>query len=105
MIIQIIQFRLVGISGAQYLEHAEQVAPHFRQVPGLVSKVWLANAATNTYGGVYTWKDRAALENYRASETYARMIGNPHFVELSDREFAVLHRPTQVTAPALAQAA
>src|SRR5262249_54081287 len=105
MIIQIVQFRLVGISDAQYSEHAEQVAPHFRQLPWLVSKVWLANAETNTYVGVYTWKDRAALEQYRASETYAQMMGNPHFVELTDREFAVLAQPTGVTAPALAQAA
>jgi quinol monooxygenase YgiN len=99
-IIQIIQFRLAGISKAEYLGHAELLAPRFRQLPGLVAKVWLANADTNTYGGLYTWRDRAALEQYRASETYAQLISNPHLVELSDREFAILPRPTQVTAPA-----
>jgi quinol monooxygenase YgiN len=99
--IQIVQFRLVGISEAEYLRHVELVAPRFRQLPGLVSKVWLADADTNTYGGLYTWHDRAALEHYRASETYAQLISNPHFGELSDREFAVLPDPTQVTAPAL----
>src|SRR5262249_42631385 len=83
MIIQIVQFRLAGISRAQYLEHAEQVAPRFPQMPGFVSKVWLANADTNTYGGLYTWRDRAALEQYRASEIYRRQISDPHFVDLS----------------------
>jgi hypothetical protein len=105
MIIQIVHFRLDGISGAEYLQHAEQVAPHFTRVLGLVSKVWLADAETNTYGGLYTWRDRAALERYRASEMYAQMIGNPHFVELTEREFAVLAQPTEVTAPAFARAA
>jgi hypothetical protein len=99
-IIQIVQFRLDGISGTEYFRHAEQVAPYFRQMPGLISKVWLANADANTYGGLYTWHDRAALEQYRASETYAQLVGNPHFVELSDQDFAILPQPTQVTAPA-----
>jgi hypothetical protein len=99
-IIQIVQFRLAGISDAEYVGHTELVAPRFRQLPGLVSKVWLANADTNTFGGLYTWHDRAALEQYRASETYAQLTSNPHFVELSDREFTILPNPTQVTAPA-----
>jgi hypothetical protein len=104
-VIQIIQFRLAGISAAQYLEHVELVAPRFRELPGLVSKVWLANAETNTYGGLYTWHERAALEHYRASDLYAQLIGNPHLVELSDRDFAILPEPTQVTAPTFASVA
>jgi quinol monooxygenase YgiN len=100
-IIQIVQFRLAGISDAEYIEHAEVVAPRFRHMPGLASKVWLANADAHTFGGLYTWHDRAALEHYRASDTYAQLTSNPHFVELSDREFAILPNPTQVTAPAL----
>ena len=99
-IIQIVQFRLAGISPAEYVRHTELVAPRFRQLPGLVSKVWLANADAHTYGGLYTWRDRAALEQYRASDTYAQLTGNPHFVELSDREFTILPNPTRVTAPA-----
>ena len=51
-------------------------------------------------GGLYTWHDRAAVEHYRASETYAQLTSNPHFVELSDREFTILPNATQVTAPA-----
>ena len=72
---------------------------------GLVSKVWLANAATNTYGGVYTWRDRAALERYRASGIYARLVSNPGLVDVGDREFGILLEPTRVTAPAVISAA
>ncbi|MBV9325505.1 MAG: YdhR family protein [Chloroflexi bacterium] len=100
-IIQIVQFRLAGISDAEYREHAELVAPRFRHLPGLVSKVWLANVDANTFGGLYTWRDRVALEQYRAGDTYAQLTSNPRFVELSDREFTILASPTQLTAPAL----
>ncbi len=100
-VIQIVQFRLAGISAAQYLEHVERVAPRFRELPGLASKVWLADADTNTYGGLYTWHDRAALDHYRASELYAQLIDNPHLVDLSDRDFTILPQPTRLTAPAL----
>jgi len=62
VVIQVIQFRLAGLSEADYRAHTERVAPIFRDMPGLVSKLWLADAATNTYGGVYTWRDRASLE-------------------------------------------
>ena len=74
------------------------MAPVFSAIAGLLSKVWLANAATNTYGGVYTWRDRASLEHYRASEVYAHY---PGLADVSDREFAILPEPTAGHAPAV----
>jgi hypothetical protein len=105
MYMQVIQFRLAGLSEADYRAHTERVAPAFSAMPGLVSKVWLANAATNTYGGIYTWRDRVSLEQYRSSEIYARLIANPGLDDFSDREFAILLEPTRVTAPAVLAAA
>lgn len=105
IMVQVIQFRLAGLSEADYRAHTERVAPVFSTMPGLLSKVWLANAATNTYGGVYTWRDRASLEQYRASGLYARLVSNPGLADMSDREFAILPEPTRVTAPALIAAA
>jgi len=96
--VQVIQFRLAGLSEADYRAHTERVAPVFSTMPGLLSKVWLANAETNTYGGVYTWRDRASLEQYRASEIYARLAANPGLADLSDQEFAFLPEPTRITA-------
>jgi hypothetical protein len=101
---QVIQFRLAGLSEADYRAHTERVAPVFSKMPGLLSKVWLANAATNTYGGVYTWRDRASLEQYRASGIYTRLVANPGLADFSDREFAILLEPTRVTAPAVLSA-
>jgi hypothetical protein len=99
--IQVIQFRLAGLDAADYRAHTERVAPLFSNMPGLLSKVWLANPETKTYGGVYTWRDRASLEQYRASEIYARLVSNPGLADLSDRDFGILPEPTRVTAPTL----
>jgi len=40
------------------------LASTFATMPGLISKVWLADPATNTYGGVYTWRDRRSYEDF-----------------------------------------
>ena len=54
MHIQIINFNLKDLSEEDYQAAGEELAPAFADVPGLISKVWLANSETNTYGGVYT---------------------------------------------------
>ena len=66
-------------------------------MPGLVSKTWLANEETNTYGGVYVWQDREAMEAYKDTDIYEGMMANPHFKDVSVRDFAVLEAPTRVT--------
>ena len=101
LVIQVIQFQLAGLTEADYRAHTEHLAEAFSTMPGLLSKVWLANADTNTYGGIYTWRDRASLERYRASAIYAGLVSNPGLVDVSDRDFAVLPGPTRVTAPAM----
>ena len=62
MQVQIINFNLNGIDEAGYRALCDELAPVFGAMPGLLSKVWLADAETNTYGGVYLWEDRAAME-------------------------------------------
>jgi heme-degrading monooxygenase HmoA len=104
IVIQVIEFRLAGLTEADYRAHAERVAPLFAGMPGLLSKVWLANAETNTYGGVYTWRDRASLEHYRASAVYAGLLSNPGVADVSDRDFGILPEATRVTAPELLSA-
>jgi hypothetical protein len=99
MYIQIVQFRLNGMTDAQYHAQAEAVAPVFSQLPGLISKVWLANPTTNTFGGVYTWRDRESLEQYRASEIYERLTSNAHYADLADRDFGILTAPTRASLP------
>ncbi|WP_228281896.1 YdhR family protein [Rubrobacter marinus] len=93
----IVNFRLEDVSEEEYRNQCEAIAPAFAGLPGLVSKTWLADAETNTYGGVYAWRDRQAMEDYRETDIYKGMLANPHFGDLTVRDFAVLEGPTRVT--------
>ncbi|HCX87994.1 MAG TPA: hypothetical protein DG761_08200, partial [Gammaproteobacteria bacterium] len=53
MHIQIINFNLDGISRGEYDQVCDDLAQTFADVPGLISKHWLADDDTNTYGGGY----------------------------------------------------
>ena len=97
MHVQIITFGLEGLSDREYRSHCEAIAPAFAQLPGLVSKIWLANAETNTYGGVYLWRDRRSMENYERSDIYGGMLANPHLEGIAVRSFPILEAATDIT--------
>ena len=97
MHIQIVNFQLNGIDDAQYREACDQEAPTFATLPGLLSKVWLADPSTNTYGGVYTWRDRQAMQNFLDSELFRGFSVDPQVKDLTSRDFGVLDGPSQVT--------
>jgi hypothetical protein len=96
--IQLVTFTLDGISDAEYRAGVEAVAPHFATVPGLRSKVWLADAGSGIYGGVYTWANRAAMQSYLDGDLYPTVRNNPAFAGVRSRDFGVLTEPTRVTA-------
>ena len=97
MHIQIINFHLKGINEEDYRKHCEIIAPALANLPGLISKVWLANSETNTYGGVYVWRDRQVMEDYKKTDIYKGMAANPNFEGITAKDFAVLENPTRVT--------
>ena len=97
MHIQIINFRLEGMSEEDYRKLTETIAPAFANLPGLVSKTWLASSETNTYGGVYVWQDQRAMEDYKETDIYKGMATNPLFEDMVVKDFAVLEGPTRLT--------
>jgi heme-degrading monooxygenase HmoA len=98
MHVLIVNFKLRGITEDEYAQAAEhKFASLFRDMPGLISKLWLKNDATNTYGGVYIWRDRQAIEAYRQSEIFAELAANPHFTDVTCTDFGVLESPTRIT--------
>jgi putative monooxygenase ydhR len=106
MHIQIVNFPLAGISDEEFRAMSDQLAC-LRGGSGLISKTWLADAASNTYGGVNLWDTEASYSNYKASELFNAVKTHPNFAEVSSREFGVFDGPPWITrafGPAVATA-
>ena len=97
MHVQIINFQLKGVTEADYAGLCDELASKYAAVPGLVRKVWLANSETGTYGGVYIWKDRGAMEEFATTELYQAVANHPNLSGLTSTDFGVLDAPTRVT--------
>ena len=98
MHIQVVNFNLEGITHDDFLQIADTAAPAFAEVPGLISKVWLSDQEGNTYGGIYTWENKEAMEAFGESELFTNAVkNNPNFVNLSVKSFGILEGPGKVT--------
>ena len=98
MVIQVVNFNLVGIGHQDYLGATIDVAPAFKELSGLISKVWLSDEANNIYGGVYTWENRQSMEDYLNSEFYDQVLeSNPNFVNITYKVYDVLDEQTKIT--------
>jgi hypothetical protein len=95
--IQIVTFQLAGLEPAAYRAHCEAAAPAFTEIPGLRAKTWLANSSTNTYGGVYAWESREAMEAYVSGPIFGALLANPRMAHVTTHDFGVLERPTEIT--------
>ena len=98
MVIQVVNFNLEGIGHQDYLSATIDVAPAFKELSGLISKVWLSDEANNIYGGVYTWENRQSMEDYLNSEFYDQVLeSNPNFVNITYKVYDVLDEQTKIT--------
>ena len=95
--IQIVTFRLAGLSPEEYAAHCEAVAPRFKDIPGLRAKAWLADERRNAYGGVYAWESPEAMEDYLHGPIFGALRANPRIGGIMSRDFEVLERPTRTT--------
>ena len=97
MHIQIINFNLEGVSEQEYRNLCDQLAPNFADLPGLVSKSWLADPASNTYGGVYFWRDKESMVNFTKTELFNSVATHPNLANIASKDFEILEGPTRVT--------
>jgi putative monooxygenase ydhR len=97
MQILIVNFNLDGLSEEDFASSADELAPAFAAVPGLASKVWLADRAEGIFGGVYMFESEQAVDDYLASDLFAGIGATPGLVNISVRRFGVLDGPTRVT--------
>lgn len=95
--VQIVTFGLRDISDAGYRSACDGLARVLARVPGLISMAWLADEQTNTYGGVYTWVDRAAMEAYLSGDLFTAVAADPDLVNITSRGFDLLEGPSRIT--------
>ena len=98
MHVQVVNFNLKDISVDDFRKASSDLAPMFAAVPGLLSKVWLADDNSNTYGGVYLWRDKAAMDEYAASDLFNAVVTNPHFANLTSKDFGIQDEASRTTA-------
>ena len=93
----IVTFHLAGLDDAAYREQAAAMAPMFAAIPGLLAKIWLANAETNTDGDVYAFADRPSLDAYLDSEIVRSMRTSPHHQNVAIRACGTVEPATRTT--------
>ncbi len=97
MHVQIVLFQLKDVSEEGYAALCNDLAPAFADVPGLISKVWLSDSSKGTFGGVYFWKDRDAMDAYTKTELFSSVVTHPNLANITSTDYAVMEAPTRVT--------
>jgi len=95
---QLITYHLSDISQAEYLKQmVEPDAPVLAKVPGLMSKVWLADEDKNAFGGFYLWENRAAMEAFMHSDLVKAVVSRPFVKGVSSVDFEVNESASRIT--------
>lgn len=100
MRIRIVTFGLT-VPVDTYRAYTTQIAPGFTAWPGLLGKWWLADPASNTFGGVYLFASHHSADLSRDTDLFRGTFADPPLTDVTVREYDVLDAPTALTAPAL----
>ena len=95
---QVITYQLNDISQAEYLKQmVEPDAPIIANVKGLISKVWLADEAKNTFGGFYLWENKTAMEDFMHSDLVKVIVSRPFVKNVSSADYEVNQKASLIT--------
>lgn len=95
MILQI-NFSFAAPAG-QYQTLVDSVAPAFRDVPGLVWKIWLLNPSAQEAGGLYLFDSQDSLDAYRNGPLLAQLRALPFLRHISIKQFEIMPEATAQT--------
>ncbi len=94
------------MSSEAFEDTATQLAQQFADVPGMVWKIWLINAASKEAGAIYLFEDDAALQQFKASPLVAAVLSHPALSNFDLKERDTLPALNAITrAPELSLAA
>lgn len=102
MHVQVVTFRLEGVSEEEYVEGCKAEVAAFANIPGLLAKVWLRDDASKTYGAVYLWRQRGAYEAYLAGDIWASVEGDPSLSRVTSHAYEAIEELTRATQPGVA---
>jgi len=97
LVVQVINYNVSGMSEQEYEQTCDNLAESFAAIPGLLAKFWLSDRSNNTFGGVYLWGNRSAMESFTQSELFNAVATHPNLENISSKVFDVLDKPTRVT--------
>ena len=83
MIVSLVRFKS-GLSDEAVQATFEERADHYRNVPGLVEKIYLRFREGGEFGAVYVWDSEKALMDFRETEL-AQSIPDAYQVEEAPR--------------------
>ena len=98
MFVQVVTYGL-EMNESEYLDVANDLAPRFSGLSGLLAKVWLEDPDRGRYGALYLWEDKESMERFLRSDLFEGT--NPEFVQVDSEGFAILENLTAQTQPSL----
>lgn len=79
MIVQIVRFKS-QLTDAEVMKHFEARSPRYREVPGLLQKLYLRYPDSGEHGAVYVWESQEAIDAFHRSDL-GRSIGDTYRIE------------------------
>jgi heme-degrading monooxygenase HmoA len=101
MHVQVVTYRVEGVSDPDFIEANREFAEAMARVPGLLAKVWLRGPGGDGYGGLYLWRDREAYEAFLASDLWAEVLNDSSMLDVRATDYAVMEDLTRITQPGL----
>ena len=77
----------------RWASYAKEVA----EVPGLLSKTWIADFETATFASFYVWDSKASADRFMASALVARFGAEPFLRDLSITAAPVAEGASRIT--------
>lgn len=98
MYAQVISFRLTGMKPAEFAALNDHAATQYGEMPGLISKIFLADPDDDhAYGGIYLWDTRADADAYLQGELVGFLVSSPQIDDVQSCIYQVLPGPTAIT--------
>jgi hypothetical protein len=101
MHVQIVTYRVEGVSDADFIEANREFAEAMAAVPGLLAKVWLKRPDGGVYGGLYLWRDHEAYEAFLTSELWGEVLNDASMLDVGSADYGVMEELTRATQPGL----